>query len=362
VQLETSCQYSVDNNATRTHRRGLRPKPRVHPPAGALINPIVEPKLLLTPLLTKEAVSSSSLEGTQATIEEVFRYEAADRELRDEELRMDAHEIINYRRAIEASVEELNKRAIGENLLKTAHSILLDSVRGSRKNPGQFRRGFVYVGNRSLGIQKASLIPPPPEELPRLIANWETYINRKNQEDSLVQIAVAHYQFEAIHPFADGNGRIGRLVIPLFLLERGLLPSPVLYISEFFEQSRETYTAELRAVDREGQWTPWITFFLEAVTKQALRTTAAIQQINTLYERLKGQVSQWGSAHALAMLDQIFIRPAVNYSSLKNVLKASHQTIYTLLDRFEQEGILVLVGALPKSRTYVFAQLIDLLK
>lgn len=331
--------------------------------SGALIHPIVDPKLLLTPLLTKEAVLSSSLEGTQATLEEVFRYEAAARELQGEELRRDAQEIVNYRRAIEASVAELEKRPIGENLLKTAHSILLDSVRGSHKNPGQFRRGFVYIGDRSAGIENASFIPPPPEALPELIANWESYINLNTEMDPLVQIAVAHYQFEAIHPFSDGNGRIGRLVIPLFLVERKLLPRPVLYISEFFDQNRDEYISSLRSVDTTGSWTPWISFFLEGVRLQALRTTAAIQKITELYENVKTQVAQWSSALALVLLDQIFIRPAVNYVSLKSVLPpSSPQTIFNLLEKFQDAGILTVVGSARRNRTYVFQQLIQLLQ
>ena len=330
--------------------------------SGALIRPVVDPKLLITPLLTKEAVSSSSIEGTMATVEDVFRYEVAEQELHDEELRRDAQEIINYRRAIEASVAELRKRAIGENLLKSAHSILLDSVRGSQKSPGQFRRGFVYIGNRGASIENASFIPAPPEAIPDLMKNWEAYINLNTEGDLLVQIAVAHYQFEAIHPFTDGNGRIGRLVIPLFLVEKHLLPSPVLYISQFFEQNRANYIANLRSVDKEGTWTPWVTFFLEAIRLQALRTTAAIQQITQLYGDLKVQVAGWGTVHGPALLDHIFIRPAVNYTYLTSVLIAAPQTIYNLLDRFEKEGILTVLGHRRRDRIYVFHQLIDLLK
>lgn len=192
--------------------------------SGSLLHPGVNPQLLITPLLTKEAVLSSSIEGTVATVEEVFRYEADQAALDSEELRHDAHEIINYRRAIEVALDELNRRAIGENVLKKAHEILLDSVRGRRKNRGSFRRVQVFIGSPGTTIGEATFVPAPAEEIPRLMRNWEAYINSGNEKDHLVQIAVAHYQFEAIHPFLDGNGRIGRLVIPLFLCERERCP------------------------------------------------------------------------------------------------------------------------------------------
>jgi len=329
--------------------------------AGSLRNPIINPDLLITPLLTKEAVLSSAIEGTVATVEEVFRYEADVSTLDDEGLRRDAQEIVNYRHALEVSMEEIQKRALGENLLKQAHYILLDSVRGARKNRGYFRSQVVYIGKPGSSIDGASFIPAPPEKIPELLRNWEEYINSKDEKDPLVQIAVAHYQFEAIHPFLDGNGRIGRLVIPLFLCDRGLLPNPILYISEYFETNRDAYIDSLRNVEHKGDWENWIRFFLRGVQIQAVRTQQSIMKIMALYESLRSEIEELGLVYGVPMLDAIFIRPVVNYKYLKGVLGASPQTIYNLLHRFENKGILFQLSERSRNRIYVFRHLIQLL-
>lgn len=246
--------------------------------SGSLIHPVINPNLLITPLLTKEAVLSSSIEGTVATVEDVFRYEAEDTALQDEEIRRDALEIVNYRHALEEAIDELDKRAIGENLLKRAHYILLDSVRGSRKNRGHFRREMVFIGRPSSSIEDASFIPAPPEKIPELMKNWESYINSTEEKDPLVQIAVAHYQFEAIHPFLDGNGRIGRLIIPLFLCDRKLLNYPILYISEFFDNERDSYIDSLRAVDDNQDWSQWIIFFFDRLTNPSNKSSGCCSE------------------------------------------------------------------------------------
>ena len=329
--------------------------------AGSIRHPIINPNLLITPLLTKEAVLSSAIEGTVATIEQVFRFEADETTLEDEELRRDAQEIVNYRHALEASMDEIQKRAIGENLLKQAHYILLNSVRGSRKNRGYFRTQVVFIGKPGSSIEDASFIPAPPEKIPELMRNWEEYINSQEEQDPLVQIAVAHYQFEAIHPFLDGNGRIGRLVIPLFLCDRGLLPNPILYISEYFETHRDAYIDALRAVEEEKDWNGWIRFFLKGLHIQAARTRESVSKIMALYETLRGRINEYGLVYGIPMLDAIFIRPVVHYKYLKHVLGASPQTIYNLLDKFVEEQILFQLAGRKRNRIYIFKELLELL-
>ncbi|MFO7943935.1 MAG: Fic family protein [Anaerolineales bacterium] len=330
--------------------------------SGSILHPGVNSNLLITPLLTKEAVLSSSIEGTVATVEEVFRYEADEESIKGEKIRRDAQEIVNYRKALEVSLEELNKRAIGENLLKKAHFILLDSVRGEGKGRGEFRRKQVFIGKPGSQIEGASFIPAPVDEIPRLMKNWETYINSQDERELLVQIAVAHYQFEAIHPFLDGNGRIGRLVIPLFLCDRDLLPRPILYVSEFFENHRDRYIQALRTVDKGIGWNQWISFFLEAIRVQSSRTRKSIMSIISLYEELKEEVTTFGSVYGNSMLDAIFIRPIVNYRYLKTELNASPQTIYNLIDKFVNAGILFQIPGRERNRLYIFPALLELLR
>lgn len=330
--------------------------------SGSLLHPVVNPQLLVTPLLTKEAVVSSSIEGTLATLEQVFRYEVENKSLENEELRRDAQEIVNYRKALEESLSQLEKRAIGENLLKKAHFILLDSVRGSRKDRGNFRKEIVYVGKPGDRIEDASFIPAPPEKIPELFKNWEKYINSKKEKDPLVQIAVAHYQFEAIHPFLDGNGRIGRLIIPLFLCDRKMLRYPILYISEYFEENRSDYIEALRSVDVDSDWITWIKFFLLGLKTQALRTQESVLKIIYLYNEIRETVQKMGSVYGVPMLDFIFSRPIVNYPVLKSYLEASHQTVYNLLSKFENEDILVEISDQKRNRIYIFRDLFGILQ
>lgn len=246
--------------------------------------------------------------------------------------------------------------------MRRAHYILLDSVRGSRKDRGNFRRETVYIGKRGSKIEDASFIPAPPDKIPELLKNWEYYINSKEEKDPLVQIAIAHYQFEAIHPFLDGNGRIGRLVIPLFLCDRKMLPHPLLYISEYFEEERDQYIDALWSVDENNDWIRWIQFFLAGVRIQALRTEKSIIEIIKLYGSLKEKVLSLGSVYGSPMLDLIFISPVVNYPILKKNLNASSQTIYNLLSKFEEEEILIQMPGRKRNRIDIFRELIHLLR
>ncbi len=329
---------------------------------GLLVN-IHNPYLLTTPLLTKEAVLSSRIEGTQATIKDVFEYEAEVKTSEEDSKDKDVREILNYRRAMDTAIEELEKRPIGENILKKTHHILLDSVRGAHKDRGNFRKAQVYIGAPNSTIDEATYIPPPPSEILPLLANWESYINLEEEKDVLVQIGVAHYQFEAIHPFMDGNGRIGRLVIPLFLYQRKLLSYPLLYISEYFEMHRSDYYNLLNGVSRESTWENWLKFFLEAIAVQSLKTQNTVLKILNLYRKLKDEVAQANAVHAVGLLDIIFATPIISFVSIKKRIKArSPQTIYNLLDKFLKLGILKEVPERKRNRIFVFQQLLDILK
>jgi len=329
---------------------------------GLLVN-IHNPYLLTTPLLTKEAVLSSRIEGTQATIKDVFEYEAEVKTSEEDSKDKDVREILNYRCAMDTAIEELEKRQIGENILKKTHHILLDSVRGAHKDRGNFRKAQVYIGAPDSTIDEATYIPPPPSEILPLLVNWESYVNLEEEKDVLVQIGVAHYQFEAIHPFMDGNGRIGRLVIPLFLYQRKLLSCPLLYISEYFEMHRSDYYKLLNGVSREGAWESWLKFFLEAVAVQSLKTQTTVLKILNLYRKLKDEVTQANAMHAVGLLDIIFATPIISFVSIKKRIKArSPQTIYNLLDKFLKLGILKEVPGRKRNRIFVFQQLLDVLK
>lgn len=329
---------------------------------GLLIN-IPNPGLLTTPLLTKEAVLSSRIEGTQATLEDVFKYEAEEKVSEEGEIEKDVREIINYRKAMSLAIDELKNRPIGENLIKKIHFHLLSSVRGANKDRGNLRRIQVYIAAPGTPIEEATYIPPPITEIPSLLSNWESYINSEQEKDPLIQMGIAHYQFEAIHPFMDGNGRIGRLIIPLFLYQRKLLSYPLLYISEFFEKNRKDYYALLKRVSEEENWENWIRFFLTALTDQSLKTQVTVLEIIALHNNLKNKIIAINSAYAINLLDIIFTNPIISFASIKKRLKTkSYQTIYNLLTKFVKIGILKEVSGKRRNRIYVFQKLLDILK
>lgn len=329
---------------------------------GLLIN-IPNPGLLTTPLLTKEAVLSSRIEGTQATLEDVFKYEAEEKVSEEGEIEKDVREIINYRKAMSLAIDELKNRPIGENLIKKIHFHLLSSVRGANKDRGNLRRIQVYIAAPGTPIEEATYIPPPITEIPSLLSNWESYINSEQEKDPLIQMGIAHYQFEAIHPFMDGNGRIGRLIIPLFLYQRKLLSYPLLYISEFFEKNRKDYYALLKRVSEEENWENWIRFFLTALTDQSLKTQVSVLEIIALHNNLKNKIIAINSAYAINLLDIIFTNPIISFASIKKRLKTkSYQTIYNLLTKFVKIGILKEVSGKRRNRIYVFQELLDILK
>ncbi len=329
---------------------------------GLLAN-IPNPGLLTAPLLTKEAVASSRIEGTQATIEDVFKYEAAGKVTEDNSKEQDIKEIINYRTAIQVAVNLLEKRPIGENFIKELHSILLNSVRGTNKDRGNFRRIPVFIGKPGATIENAIYVPPDSSELPGLVSNWSKYVNSEEEPDILVQAAIAHYQFEAIHPFLDGNGRIGRLLIPIFLYKMKVIPYPLLYLSEQFDINRDNYYAFLRKVDAEDDWVAWIKFFLVSINKQAVETQNKVNSMLNLYKITKEKLSGFNSQYAINLLDIIFENPIVSFLTIKARLNArSNQTIYNLLDKFKKEKILFEIPRAKRNRTYVFVDLMEIIE
>lgn len=329
---------------------------------GLLAN-IPNPDLLTTPLLTKEAVASSKIEGTQATIEDVFKYEAEGRNTENDSKEQDVREIINYRFAIRQAVDLLEERPIGENFIKRLHSTLLNSVRGESKDRGNFRKIPVYIGKPGATIENAIFVPPAANEISELISNWEKYINSEKEPDPLVQTAIAHYQFEAIHPFLDGNGRIGRLLIPIILYDKKTLSYPLLYVSESFENNRKEYYGCLRLVDNEADWHSWIRYFLKSIKTQAEDTQARVVDMLNLYKETKDKLSVFNSQYGIELLDIIFETPVVSFKSIKSKIRTdTYQTIYNLLNKFQDDGILVEITGSKRNRIYVFNDLMKILR
>jgi Fic family protein len=280
-----------------------------------MLQGIVNPSLLLTPLTMQEAVLSSRIEGTQATMEEVFEYDAEPNENLAPGKQADIQEIINYRHAVSYSISALEKRPLSLNLIKEIHTILLNSVRGRNKTPGEFRRIQNYIGSPGADIEDASYIPPSPELVIPSLTNWENYIHN-TEKDALVQLAIIKGQFEIIHPFLDGNGRIGRILIPLFLYEKKMLSSPMFYLSSYLENNRDAYYDRLKSISQNGDWNGWISFFLNGITEQANENIIKVKAIKDLYDRVKLEIpALTRSQYSINATDALFAIPIITTAS-----------------------------------------------
>lgn len=320
------------------------------------------PEVLLSPLTTQEAVLSSRMEGTQATLGDVLKFEAG-AEVTEESKRQDIQEIINYRRALQTAEGELKRRPFNLNLLLQLHGILLDSVRGRNKARGQFRVEQNWIGPPGSTIEEARFVPPAPLFLKDNLDNWEKYYHAE-ERDPLVQLAIVHAQFEIIHPFLDGNGRLGRILVPLFLHEKELLSRPMFYISSYLEANRDEYIDRLRDLGRPKSWDRWIEFFLRAVTEQAKENTSTARSIMQLYDRLKAKLIELtNSRYAVPLLDFIFDQPIFQSGQLtQHKQMPSLPTIMQMLRRLRKAGILKTVrkGAGRRGEIFAFAELLEL--
>ena len=310
---------------------------------GFLINTI-NPMLLISPLVSQEAVLSSKLEGTHATIEDFINYDAGNEVSVSKD---EMQEVMNYRSALyfalgkmstisDDSEEGRHKLPLSVRLIKEMHKILLDNVRGQNKSPGEFKTEQNYIGNSA----EITFTPLPPELTQDYMANFEQYIHF-DEVDLLVQAALIHCQFEMIHPFKDGNGRIGRMLIPLFLYYREMLPVPTLYMSAYLEKDRTMYLEKLSAVSQKNDYATWIKYFLEGVIQQAEINTLKAKALLDRYNEFKDIcISGMSSKYAIPLLDEIFQRPAVKAKQIQEVIPGSKGTLYNMLDEFVARGIL----------------------
>jgi Fic family protein len=329
---------------------------------GVLLG-VPNPEVLLSPLTTEEAVLSSRIEGTQATLGEVYRFEAGEAPEK-ESRRQDIGEILNYRDAMREAEKALLTRPFNLNLLLRLHDILLDSVRGQNKARGHFRTDQNWIGGPGATIEQAAFVPPEPRNLSAFLDQWEKYYHEE-QPDALVQLAIVHAQFEILHPFLDGNGRLGRILIPLFLHEKKILHRPMFYLSSWLEARRDAYIDHLRPLGvKPGAWNRWIEFFLTGLEEQARSNTDKARAMLELYERMKARVlSLTHSQYAVPLLDRMFERPVFLASHLKFGDQQPTRAAVANLLRALREGEVVKVLSAGRGRragVYAFAELINL--
>jgi len=318
------------------------------------------PHLLVRPFVNVEAVFSSRIEGTQASLRDLYAAEASS-PLFPLERRVDVLEVRNYVRALEYGVQRLSELPISNRLLREMHRILLEGVRGQHRAPGEFRTVQNWIGGPG-AMEHAVYIPPPPQEVPRLMAELERYIHRESPFHILVDLALVHYQFEAIHPFLDGNGRIGRLLIVLLLLDRGVLEQPLLYLSAFFERHRSRYYELLLKVSSEGAWEEWIAFFLEGVRSQANDAILRAKKLNDLREAYRNalQATKAGSVQ-LALADQLFVTPVFSVRQLERETGFSFAAINRAVEGLQSAGWVKEITGQRRNRLFVAPEILDVL-
>ena len=319
--------------------------------------------ILLSPLTTQEAVLSSKIEGTQATMGEVLEYEAEENSGNIPiERKADINEVLNYRKAMWHAIDLLKDLPLCQRVIKEAHQVLLSGVRGHGKAPGAYRKTSNWIGPPGCTIEDAKFVPISADRLPDAMSKWEKYIH-DDYADRLVQLAIIHAEFEALHPFLDGNGRLGRMCVPLFMYKTGLIHSPMFYISAFFEKNRDEYYDKLLSVSRNDGWTDWCEFFLKAIINQAESNQNKSTEILNLYKNKKNEIIKLTrSQYAIHTLDFIFTRPIFNSKDFTGMgVEITPTTSKRILNVLLKNGVLKIIreSSGRKPAIYVFPELIN---
>jgi len=318
------------------------------------------PYLLISPYMRREAVSSSRIEGTQASLNDLFFFEAA----KQEKPRVpDVREVKNYVEALEYGLDRLKQLPVSLRLVREIHRVLMEGVRGEEAMPGQFRRTQNWIGPPGCLLNDASFVPPPIDEMKEALGDWEKYFHSGPKEPPLIQCALMHYQFEAIHPFLDGNGRIGRLLITFFLCERGYLAQPLLYLSGYFDRFRDEYYSRLLTVSQTGDWGGWIEFFLRGVASQCIEALSDAKSILALHAEYEEALKDVKRPHETAyrLIDEIFQNPVISISGLSKKWDVPFNSVKRGLMKLVEIGILVEVTKRKRSKLFVAPRLMELL-
>jgi Fic family protein len=320
------------------------------------------PHLLMRPFIKREAVLSSRIEGTQASLGELLEAEIGVPVDRSPD---DLREVANYVAALEYGIRRLQKLPLSLRLVQELHGLLMKGVRGERAAPGEFRRSQNWIGAPGSTLSSATFIPPSPDDLMHCLGAWEKFLHEKTTPP-LVQVGMAHYQFEAIHPFLDGNGRVGRLMITLFLVERGILPTPLLYLSAFFEATRRDYYELLSAVSARGDWESWLIYFLNGVARQSEDALSRAGRINKLLERWRVEASKTTggppSLVPLKLVDMLASNPFVTAKKAATQLRVAFTTAQRGIEKLEKAGVLHQTSDAKRDRVYCATQIFDILE
>ena len=314
--------------------------------------------LFVSMYVRKEALLSSQIEGTQATLDDVLD------PLRDENANQNVADVINYIRATEFAIGRLKELPLCNRLIKETHAVLMEGVRGQEKSPGEFRCSQNWIGGQGSTLKNARYIPPNPEDMKEAISDLEKYMNAEDDLDPLIRAGLIHYQFETIHPFLDGNGRMGRLIITLFLMEKGILTTPALYISYFLKRNRIEYYDRMTEVRRKGNYEQWTRFFLQAVTESAEDAVQTIDRLTELHDKNLALLELPG--RQTETLKKLFRylegNPIIEVKKTAAALDTSYNTVARAIVVLMEKGILEQTNKAGKTKIYAYSAYLDILR
>lgn len=314
------------------------------------------PHLLIGPFMRREAVLSSRIEGTEASFSDLLFFEAAG--ISDPRA-PDVREVANYVRALEYGLQRLKEFPLSLRLIREMHERLMAGVRGEYLTPGEFRRSQNWIGPPGCTLNEATFVPPPEAEMNHALDEFERYLHASASLPPLVRLALIHYQFEAVHPFLDGNGRIGRLLITLLLCADGLLAEPLLYLSAFFERNRQDYYRYLLAVSQAGQWREWIAFFLRGVADQSRDALRRSSHLLNLRETYRGKLQTVRApALLLQLTDELFAYPVVTVPQAAKALKVTQRSAQSNINKLIKAGILREITGQQRYRVFIAPEII----
>lgn len=323
------------------------------------------PHLLIGPFMRREAVLSSRIEGTQSDIADIYAYEAgqAPRPGMDSPPAADMQEVLNYVRALEHGLERLATLPVSLRLIRELHEQLVQGVRGGHAAPGEFRRSQNWIGRPGCTLNEADFVPPPVLEMHETLGLLEQYLHAEGDDHPpLIRLAFIHYQFETIHPFVDGNGRIGRLLIALLLVHWGLLPLPLLYLSDYFERHRQEYYDQLMAVSRYGTWRDWTLFFLAGVEDQARDASIRAKHLQDLRRSWQDRLAQArSSALPLRLAEALFDSPILTIPQAQRILDVTYVSAQRNVEKLVEAGILKQLGTSTYDRTYAALGILNII-
>jgi len=324
------------------------------------IQTLPNPDLFVFMYVRKEAVLSSQIEGTQSSLQDLL---AAEAQILSPDAPRDVDEVVNYVTAMNYGLERLKELPLSVRLIREIHEKLLQGVRGGRLTPSELRRSQNWIGPGGCTLNDATFVPPPPEDVPEFLGDLEKFLHSPSDLPQLVQIGLAHVQFETIHPFLDGNGRIGRLLITFLLCQREILHKPVLYLSHYFKRHRAEYYQRLQAVRDTGDWEGWITFFLRGVAEVSAEAADTARRIIALREKHRSQITEHlgraaGNGHRV--LEQLFKRPILAVTEVQEIIGTTYPAANSLVGRLNALGILVESTGFARNRRFRYQPYIDL--